>query len=64
MRLGTPIVTLQGMGPQHMHSIAEMLAQTLDGVRPTGDRSYQLDESFQAEMRQQVTCLCRRFPMA
>jgi glycine hydroxymethyltransferase len=63
MRLGTPIVTLQGMGPQHMRPIAEMVTQILDRVRPTGDRSYQLDESFQAEMRQQVTALCRRFPI-
>ncbi len=63
MRLGTPIVTLQGMGPQHMRPIAEMLKRILQRVRPTGDRSYQLDESFQAEMRDQVTQLCRRFPI-
>ena len=63
MRLGTPIVTLGGMGPQQMRPIAEMLRQTLDRVRPAGERSYELDESFQPEMRQQVTNLCRRFPI-
>jgi len=62
IRLGTPLVTLSGMGPQHMRPIAEMLRETLAHTRPTGERSYHLEESFQAEMRDKVTELCRRFP--
>jgi len=63
MRLGTPIVTSNGMGPQHMRLISEMVRDTLDRVRPTGDRSYQLDETFQTEMRRTVRDLCRSFPL-
>jgi glycine hydroxymethyltransferase len=62
IRLGTPLVTLSGMGPQHMRPIAEMLRETLAHIRPTGEWSYHLEESFQAEMRDKVTELCRRFP--
>lgn len=63
IRLGTPLVTLSGMGPRHMGPIAEMLQETLACTRPTGERSYHLDEPFQAAMRDRVTQLCRRFPL-
>jgi glycine hydroxymethyltransferase len=63
LRVGTPIVTRNGMGPQQMPPIAEMLWEVLDHVHPNGDRSFDLDESFRAEMRQRVLHLCRQFPL-
>ena len=63
MRLGTPIITLNGMGPEHMPPIASMVRETLDRVRPTDERSYQFEEPFQTEMRQRVAELCRQFPL-
>ncbi len=63
MRLGTPIVTRNGMGPQQMRPIAEMLHGVLDGVHPTGERSFHLDPTFQMEMRQRISHLCRQYPL-
>jgi len=63
VRLGTPLVTLAGMGPQHMRPIAEMLRQTLASTQPTGERSYRLDDAFRTAMGDRVTELCRRFPL-
>jgi glycine hydroxymethyltransferase len=63
MRLGTPIVTRNGMGPQQMRPIAEMVHEVLDCVHPTGERSFHLDPTFQTEMRQKVAHLCRQYPL-
>jgi glycine hydroxymethyltransferase len=63
MRLGTPIVTKNGMGAEEMHVIARWVDGVLTRVEIQGDRQYHLDPVFQSEVREQVQDLCTRFPM-
>ncbi len=63
MRLGTPIVTKNGMGSQEMHAIARLVDSVLTRVEIQGDRQYRLDPAFQNEVREHVQELCTRFPM-
>ncbi len=63
MRLGTPIVTRNGMGAAEMAAIARWVDQILTGVEILGETQYRLDESFQHEMADSVRSLCHRFPM-
>ena len=63
MRLGTPIVTRNGMGPAHMADIARLVDRVLTGVEIVDSQHYRLDESLQAEMCQHVQEFCSRFPL-
>ena len=63
MRLGTPIVTKNGMGRPEMQTIAQWVDDVLTRVEIQGDRQYHLDPAFQSEMREHVQELCTRFPM-
>jgi glycine hydroxymethyltransferase len=63
MRLGTPIVTRNGMGPAQMEQIAPLLDSVLRGVEIIDTKHYRLDETLQAETRQRVQDLCARFPL-
>jgi len=63
MRLGTPIVTKNGMGPMQMEAIASLVDSILTKVEPTGGRDYRLDDRLRLETRCQVQDLCARFPM-
>jgi len=63
MRLGTPIVTRNGMGPAQMELIARLVDSVLKRVEILDTKHYRLDESFQADVRQRVQDLCARFPM-
>ncbi len=63
MRLGTPIVTRNGMGAAEMAAISRWIDQVLTGVEILGERQYRLDESFRQEMTESVRGLCNRFPM-
>ncbi len=64
MRLGTPIVTRNGMGQAHMQTIATLIDRVLTQVEPLGGRDYRLDDRLRLETRQQVEDLCARFPIA
>ncbi|HER19491.1 MAG TPA: hypothetical protein ENO14_00420 [Chromatiales bacterium] len=64
MRLGTPIVTRNGMGQAHMQTIATLIDRVLTQVEPLGGRDYRLDDRLRLETRQQVQDLCARFPIA
>ncbi len=63
MRLGTPIITKNGMGRQEMHTIAQLVDSILTRVEVQGDRQYRLDPGLPCEARKQVQELCTRFPM-
>ncbi|MBN1322314.1 MAG: serine hydroxymethyltransferase [Thermoleophilia bacterium] len=54
IRLGTPAVTTRGMGPEELRQIVGWLMQVLS--KPT-------DRAVRAEVKRQVTHLCRRFPI-
>jgi glycine hydroxymethyltransferase len=63
MRLGTPIVTRNGMGPEQMGQIAGLVDGALNCVEGHGDRDYGINESAADGVRAEVTALCRQFTM-
>ncbi|OHB64677.1 MAG: hypothetical protein A2168_02975 [Planctomycetes bacterium RBG_13_50_24] len=63
VRLGTPIVTKNGMGSAEMHSISELIDAVFKGVRVVTNTEYEIDESLRSEIRNKVKQLCGRFPM-
>jgi len=63
MRLGTPIVTKNGMRPSDMRAVSELVHQVLTRVEVLSDREYRIDPAFRDAMREQVRHLCNRFPM-
>ncbi len=63
MRLGTPIVTRNGMGPAQMEPVAHLVDSVLTHVEIHSETDYHLDESFREETTEQVRDLCSRFPM-
>jgi glycine hydroxymethyltransferase len=63
VRLGTHIVTRNGMGRKEMDSISELFNGVLKKVEAKGSADYHLDESFREEKRRQVRDLCLRFPI-
>jgi glycine hydroxymethyltransferase len=63
MRLGTPIVTKNGMSGKEMHVISRLVDSILTRVEIQGDRQYHLDPAFQSEVKEHVRELCTRFPM-
>lgn len=54
IRLGTPVVTTRGMGPEEMTEIAACVQRVLRNSA---------DEAVLAEVRRNVQALCRRFPL-
>ena len=64
LRMGTPIVTRNGMGPAEMDAVADMVDEVLRRVEIHSHREYTLDDAFSAQMRSRVQTLCRRFPIA
>ena len=62
-RLGTPILTKNGMGPEQMDEIAGMVDAVLKNVRIISDTQYTIDESFKNKIVSQVQDLCSRFPI-
>jgi len=63
IRLGTPIVTKNGMDIDEMDIISEMTDSVLKSVKLISESEYGVDASFREQMRKQAKDLCRRFPM-
>lgn len=63
LRLGTPIVTKNGMGPAEMAAIARWIDRVLTRVEILDERTHRLDESLRRETADAVRDLCTRFPM-
>jgi glycine hydroxymethyltransferase len=63
VRLGTHIVTRNGMGQKEMDSISELFNGVLKKVEAKGNADYHLDESFREEKRRKVRELCQKFPI-
>lgn len=62
IRLGTPIVTRNGMGTKEMGDISALMDAVFEKVRIISDSEYKVGESFRDEMREKVKELCGRFP--
>jgi glycine hydroxymethyltransferase len=62
VRLGTPIVTRNGMGPAEMEIIARLVDGVLAHVEMAGEREYRLPETVGKEAAARVQQLCARFP--
>jgi glycine hydroxymethyltransferase len=63
IRLGTPIVTRNGMGTEQMHAIAELVDSALRHVGKTTGGQYEMDDSVRNEIRGKTRQLCREFPL-
>jgi glycine hydroxymethyltransferase len=63
IRLGTPIVTRNGMETEQMQSIAELIDAVLNRVEIISETEYKIDSSFRGRIRNKVAELCDRFPM-
>ena len=59
IRLGTPAATSRGFGPDEFRQTGLLIAQVLDGLAANPDDN----SAVEAEVRQEVTVLCRRFPI-
>jgi glycine hydroxymethyltransferase len=63
VRLGTPIVTRNGMGKAQMQVICRLVDDVLAHVEILGEREYHLNQTFETAIREQVRELCTEFPM-
>jgi glycine hydroxymethyltransferase len=63
IRLGTPIVTKNGMGTEQMWSIAELIDAVLKRVKIVSETEYKIESSFREQIRAKVAELCDKFPM-
>lgn len=63
VRLGTPIITRNGMGRAQMATISQLVHSVLTHVEVRHEKDYRLGESFKREMRKNVRELCGKFPM-
>jgi glycine hydroxymethyltransferase len=63
IRLGTAIVTKNGMGDKEIASISTMIDAVLKEVKIISERECRIEKSFRDEMRGRVKQLCSRFAM-
>jgi glycine hydroxymethyltransferase len=63
IRLGTPIVTRNGMDTAEMESISALIDVVLKEVKVKSDSEHEIDKNLRNEMKDKVKQLCVRFPM-
>jgi glycine hydroxymethyltransferase len=63
LRLGTPIVTKNGMGDAEMEAIAGLIDAVLRGAEPIGQTECRVDDCLKDQITAKVAELCRTFPM-
>ncbi len=63
LRLGTFVVTRNGMGSEQMKQIAKMIYEILKKVEIISDREYSIDFAFQRQMLGEVKSLCEKHLM-
>jgi glycine/serine hydroxymethyltransferase len=61
MRLGTPIVTRNGMDADEMQKIAQLVNIVMAEVKPVNEREYRLNPTFAQDIRLAVKELCGKF---
>ncbi|HHK74736.1 MAG TPA: serine hydroxymethyltransferase [Rhizobiales bacterium] len=60
VRLGTPVGTTRGFGKAEFTEVARMILKVLDGLAANGPDA---NGAVEAEVKEQVLALCRRFPV-
>jgi glycine hydroxymethyltransferase len=63
VRLGTPIVTRNGMGGKEMDTICGLIDVVLGEIKVKSESDYEIDANLRDEIRDKVKQLCGRFPM-
>jgi len=63
IRLGTPIVTKNGMGTEEMEGISALIDAVLKGIEILSDGGYRIAESLREQTQTKVKDLCSRFPL-
>ena len=63
IRLGTPIVTKNGMGIEEMEGMSVLIDAVLKGVETESDEGYRIDRSLREQTQAKVKDLCGRFPL-
>lgn len=61
IRLGTPIVTKNGMGIAEMNNISRLIDTVLKTVEIISETKYKVDGAFKEQLREKVEKLCGRF---
>ena len=64
VRLGTPIVTKNGMGSAEMKEVAQFINETLKNVEIVTNRQYRIDQTISDRICSKVKELCHRFPIS
>lgn len=63
IRLGTPIVTRNGMALEEMDRISVLIDAVLKSVNVLSSREYEIKKSFSDNIKNKVMQLCSRFPI-
>jgi glycine hydroxymethyltransferase len=63
VRLGTNTLALRGMGPQEMKLCADLVDRVLSRTQKLPGHGYTLDSGVRAQVREEVSRLCERFPI-
>lgn len=63
IRLGTPIVTKNGMGHEEIDTVSTLLDNALRKVKVISESKYEIDDSTRDDLREKVKQLCTRFPV-
>jgi glycine hydroxymethyltransferase len=63
IRLGTPVVTRIGMGPEEMNGISSLIDEVLKSVNLVTESRYEIEESLRNKITSRVRQLCDSFPI-
>lgn len=63
LRLGTNVLAQRGLDPEDMGACAVLVDRVLRAVRPTSERSFELDGGVRGTVGEEVGRLCARFPL-